>query len=83
MEHSALTSRRPKMLRYFLGMGFTNVKTKYGRILLFARRIYEKRIRILKYDVFMKNVFSYVVKYEGLRKYVQIPYLFENTPIFA
>ena len=35
---------------------------EYGRICLLAKRIYKKRIPILKYDVFMENVFSYFWK---------------------
>ena len=38
------------------------VLDKYGRICLFARPIYEKRICILKYYVFMENLFSYFWK---------------------
>ena len=40
----------------------STIQNKYGRICLLARHIYEKRICILKYDVFMENVFSYFWK---------------------
>ena len=53
---------RPKSIQKFsshrMSLAGLDFRTKYERIFPFARRIYEKYICILKYDVFMENVFE-------------------------
>ena len=46
---------------------------KYERICLFASRIFEKRIRILEYDIFLKSAFAVFYEIVFKRKYDKIP----------
>ena len=71
--HYVRLDRQPKLVHF-----------KHGHILLFARRIYEKHTRILKYDVFMENVFDVFFVLVFKRNYDKIRLKnVSNTPKYA
>ena len=57
----------------------TNMPIKYGRILLFSRRIYEKRIRILKYDVFNTTEYYWSYLHINVRRCGNIYFIFDQV----